>query len=305
MTKNSDLKSSVRSLAALTGLPYQKCHQAVEVLRAVPHGVSLGDLDNIVNGSGARNVAVLTLPYVADFSTLFEPPVEPIPDASDVVIFAGQTPLMLVQLDGSRWGLPTSAAASIWYEVYLDEGELRPTGIWRTSAGRLRSAVAGANDDEVTLLVEPLSSPGAFPELFVDGRRPRTAYINNKLAKVSPAHTEPGPGFSWVHVPFVDIDMVPGAEGEDHRLGGCDQDGTCGWLHDWPTADPTHTRMTLPAPLLDVFQKLFDHEKGLFSTEEAYMNEYTDDGCDWYGLDLPNLSTIWMRVDTDGVDPTS
>jgi hypothetical protein len=57
----------------------------------------------------------------------------------------------------------------------------------------------------------------------------------------------------------------------------------------------------LPAPLLAAFQELFDHEEGLFGTEDAYMCEYTDDGAYWYGLDMLHVTSVWMHVQDDGM----
>lgn len=35
------------------------------------------------------------------------------------------------------------------------------------------------------------------------------------------------------------------------------------------------------------------------------MYEYTDDGAYWCGLDMPHVTSVWMRVQDDGMEPTS
>jgi hypothetical protein len=35
------------------------------------------------------------------------------------------------------------------------------------------------------------------------------------------------------------------------------------------------------------------------------MCEYTDDGAYWYGLDMLHVTSVWMRVQDDGMEPTS
>lgn len=306
MTHRNGNKTSARNLMSLTGMPYQRCLTAVEVLRQIPQGFGLGDLDIVVAGNGSRHT-VLHLPDDDDLSyrSLFTAPYGPLHEDAELVVIAGEHPVVLARLDGEHWGtLPTGA--SLWLDFYLGHESLRPRGTWQLPARTLRRALMNESDTATTVAAEQARAADSFPTSFAEGDQPHAAYISPRLAAVRPSYATAGPGFDWAHLYFADLDMVYPSDETDHRLAEC-HDANCGWLHNWPTADPAHTQMIIPAPLLDAYQKLwvalgFDDDD--LNNESYLLYDVAENGSAWYGLDLPDLSSIWMRVDRDGISPT-
>lgn len=302
MTSKSPNKASARSLASLTGVPYQKCLTAVEVLRQIPQGFALGDLDVVMGGNGSRH-AVLHLPEDGSFcQALVTAEYGPLHDDAEVVVIAGEHPVLLSRLDGGHWGaLP--ADASLWVDLDVGDERLRPAGIWQVSVAALRRGVENASNGSITVVAEEAPAADSFPTSFTGGD---AAYLSPQLSVGRPSYVTTGPGFDWAHMLFADLGMVSDADEGDHRLVDCDR-FDCDWLHDWPTADPTHTQMTIPVPLLDAYQRLWSarhFNDDDFDNESYFLYNVAENGCAWYGLDLPDLTRIWMRVDRDSVAPT-
>lgn len=316
MTNRTADKTAARALAKITGDPYQSCLTAVRVLRRIPTGVELGDLAGILSGTEISR-CTLNLPgsgyidYVefqtdVDGSTTRQ-------DGLSVIIFATDpSPRLLMQLAGGPSGLPEGC--TLWREDSPGESGLYPSGIWhveRPAFGKaVQAAQAGSGDGTVSVTASKAVDPHIYPKLFDDRRSEDAvdvAYINDKILTVIPSRTTTGPGISWAHITFADLDMVHRPVEEDHRLVNCE--GDCQWLHDWPTADVSHTTMVIPRPLLDAYQRLTGHlqldEDGL-GTESHLLFEEASDGSGWYGLDMPDssFSTLWMRVESELVqDP--
>lgn len=305
MTVKSVNKSSARGLAALTGMPYQSCLTAVQVLRALPIGVTLADLESVVAGSESAQ-AVLNLPGGSEVNYRgFLSLVGGETDNTEVIIAAQQEAVLAVGLHGPQWGMPPSGA-SLWLEVHLREDLLRPAGLWRTTAKRLLGAVESGAGDVAAVLADQAEDFEAMADVL-DDAMPKVAYLSHELASVAATYTTVGPGFDWAHLTFADLDQAHGPDDQDHRLIEC-RDGNCGFLHDWPTADPTHTKITMPAPLLHAYQRIVElggPNDDMFSNELSIWHGVTDDDSHWYGLEyyksdselLSDVSAIWMQVD--------
>lgn len=314
MTVKSVNKTSARGLAALTGMPYQSCLTAVQVLRALPIGVTLADLESVIAGSGSAQ-AVLNLPGGSEVNyrgfLAFVGGGES--EDTEVIIAAQQEAGLAVRLHGPQWGMPPSGA-SLWLEARLREDLLRPAGLWRTTAKRLLGAVESGAGDVAAVLADRAEDFEAMADVL-DGAFPKIAYLSQELASVAATYTTAGPGFDWAHLTFADLDQAYGPDEQDHRLIEC-RDGNCGFLHDWPTADPTHTQITMPAPLLRAYQRvvaLGGPNNDMFSNELGVWHGVTDDGSHWYGVEyyqsdselLNDVSAIWMQVDPPAADSAS
>lgn len=308
MTAKNVNKSSARDLAALTGMPYQSCLTTVQVLRALPAGVSLADLEPVLTGSGSGQ-ALLNLPgsdevnYQGVLPLAFGGGDE---DA-EVIVLAQDEPWLAVRAYGPDWGLPPNIA-SLWLEVALGQDLLRPAGVWRTTAKRLLGAAKSGAGETAAVLADPADDSGAMKDVL-GGSIPETAYISHCLSSVVPSYTTAGPGFDWAHLTFADLDQVHAPDKQDHRLIEC-RDGNCGFLHGWPTANPAHTQITMPAPLLNAYQRIMalaGPDPDGFDNELNIYHGVTEDGSHWYGLEtyfsfshseqLRDLSGVWMQVD--------
>jgi len=314
MTVKNVNKSSARDLAAMTGMPYQSCLTAVQVLRALPSRVSLADLEPLIFGPQSGQ-ALLNLPgsdeisYRGVLSLAFGTE----PEDADVIVMAQDGALFAVRACSADWGLPPSGA-SLWLEAMLGEDLIRPAGLWRTTAKRLLSAAKSGGGETATLLAD--QADGFESMETVLGRDiPKTAFIAERLSTADPSYTIEGPGFHWAHFTFADLDQVYPPE-QDHRLVEC-HDGNCGFLHDWLTENPAHTEIAMPAPLVAAYRKITEFagpDPDGFDNELSFHHGITADGSHWYGLDfcllhdvlrLESLTRVWIQVDppTTGSSP--
>lgn len=309
MTARSADKSSARELVSMTGMAYQSCLMAVQVLRGLPAGVDLGDLDRLLAGTGSRP-AVLNLPGQADghYEALLCAPCGPLLEIAILVVLTdGREPTLLARLTDERWGI-TAGGASLWLELYLGEQALRPDGAWQFSAKRLRDAMAAGAGEVTSVLAEPADEPDGFPNPFDNGFT-NVAYIRDRLMTALPSYATPGPGFDWAHLSFSDLGQDFEPDEADHRLVACPNRGNCEYVHDWPTKDPTHTQITLPQPLLRAYQTITSAagcQPDDFRLEMFYRHSASYDNSQWYGIDFPDfpsrpdlgdLVSVWMRVE--------
>ncbi|GAA2018668.1 hypothetical protein GCM10009839_13580 [Catenulispora yoronensis] len=306
MTAKNVNKSSARDLAAMTGMPYQSCLTTVQVLRALPAGVSLADLEPVLTGSGSGQ-ALLNLPGSDEVNYQGVLPFAFSGDGDgdgEVIVVAQAEPALAVRTSGSDWGLPPSGA-SLWLEMGLGDDQLRPAGVWRTTVKRLLGA-ARSGTGGAAVLADPAEDIKAMA-VVLGGEIPGVAYISPRLDTVAPSYTTAGPGFDWAHFSFVDLDQVHAPDEQDHRLvEGCG--GNCGWLHDWPTTNLTHTQISMPVPLVDAYQRITASagpDPDGFDNERWFRHGVTADGTHWYGLgtypwhseQLKDVCGVWMRVD--------
>jgi hypothetical protein len=136
MTTSPLDKKAARALSAVSGVPYQRCLDAVRVLRALPDEVDIGDLGAIMaDAQSQRLIGIRTEPAdVIQLAELFEqcPP-------ADGTAFAVEQPQaetrLIIPIDfGARHFL---------YDLALD-GRLWPGGMWSFAEGDMREAVRQA-----------------------------------------------------------------------------------------------------------------------------------------------------------------
>ncbi|WP_228560504.1 hypothetical protein [Catenulispora pinisilvae] len=297
----------------MTGMPYQSCLTTIQVLRALPTGVSLTDLEPLLTGSESGQ-ALLNLPgsNEVNYEGVLPLACGTGDRDAEVIVMAQDEPLLAVRAYSADWGLPPNGT-SLWLEAMLGEDLLRPAGLWRTTAKRLLEAAKSGASETAAVLADQADGFESMETVLSRGIS-ETAFIAERLDTATPSYTTEGPGFDWAHFTFADLDQVYPPD-EDHRLIDC-HDGNCGFLHDWPTANPAHTQIALPAPLVAAYRKVMElagpDPDGL-DNELSFRHGITEDGSHWYGLDfyllhteqLEPLTRVWMQVDppTIGSNP--
>jgi hypothetical protein len=320
MTTKTPDKSAARSLAALTGRPYQSCLSAVAVLRDVPADIDIGELADLVAGRPIETSGV-ELPVSLFEETRLNW------GAGDAIWMTEDDPAYIrghgtdndaaeyaLRLSGS--GIDLSPDNELWLTNTAEHCRVRE-GTWRLGVRDLLDGMRRAKSippptklhasrDDLAIksrgvrIAEPLFD---FAEpSFSPYRDDQVSYISHRLIDVVPSRRSPGPGFDWLYLAFRDLDMALPRE-EDHRLVECDGEGPaggCGWLHDWPTADISREHLVLPEPLLLAWREIVG-DRVVELDNESYSYRRMETRAEGtagmlYGLDVPPYGILWLRV---------
>jgi hypothetical protein len=297
-------KTAARQLRDLTGAAYQSCLSTVRVLGPLAQQLDIGDLADILGAHPATTH--VSVPECALGNTY-----EPVPGGSLVCDMAGS---VIIDSRGAprRYGtsvyLPLTrvdgaldASVTLFLDLEGDgESATRPAGLWEVDmADYYESSRRFADGLNTAGIVN------AAPAMSMKPPRegvPHDAYISELIMTAAPEFVSAGPGFDWAHMSFESLGLV---SDEPHDDELCDRHN-CGYLHDWPSADKSRRGIVVPMPLLEAYRELVtidDWEEDNFCNEHMYTRVRLDrTGRDWFGLDMPQLSRLWLTIPSPPLD---
>lgn len=277
-------RSAARSLAAVSGAPYQSCLLAVRVLGPLADRVNLGDLAPIVKDvRGPRLIGLRA--DATDLSQLGGVFEQCAPAESDA--FAAEGPY-----NETRLLVPiASGGRRLFYDIALD-GHLWPGGVWRFSAASVPEAVRSAqNEDQdaptlghrILVCAKP-ADPTVLPP-----DPPGNWSIPELTVLAEPTERRPGPGFDWAHFSLVDLGLGTGAVVTGEK--GSAADLPYGITGEGPS---------LPEPLLACCRELVPaeawHAFSVSDNPQIYLPPPTSFPEGWWGVDLPASARLWFSV---------
>lgn len=297
MTTRTRDQAAARSLARLTGAPYQSCLAAVSVLRRVPRETDKEELFDVLDGSEPWHHVTLRLDEQGDVERALEAMAAPWVQPEAAILMTrleDDATLFLTEVVLPQRTMPSGMS------LLVDDIHGAPFprhGVWRTDSRTwtraCRSAVRTGSDDwsvDVTASrLDPSLAPSRdFPHVGIDADMLHTAEAQETVVTSE---------FLWWRFSFaalgVDVDYL--------RYRSSKR----GWREEEDKNAP------LMAELLD--QESIVVPDVLVSTwrELAAVVPPTDnwpfqpdwhwwdgghDAPSWYGLELPDYSILWARV---------
>lgn len=287
MTTRSSEKTAARTLAALTGAPYQSCLTAVSVLRRLPTGVDADTLNTILYG--CRRALVTLRSYEGDnFERLLsEPRRSWLDERSDIVLTGHrQETMVFASMAPPVVGLPSTAMLVL--DVVLDH-EFSREGVWRTNGEALKQAFEIACRKPEEEWGVDIDAWETDTRLFPPGDDADDTYVSDLLRTAEARFAHTGPGFDWLRLPFAGLGLTDEAYDE------------LTWYiprEHWPVADANRDSLIVPDVLLSAWRLLAQH---IPHEVEPGMQSFRVDGGEnepsWYGLDLPDNTRLWLRVE--------
>lgn len=209
MTARTPDKTAARSLAALTGAPYQACLAAVPVLRLLPTGTD-DALAAILGGRDPLRSLTLGLDEVEEVERALRRPFEPwLRSRSEVLLRNSETEEGTSRVSTAL--VPPDTALPAGTTLLVDDflfSSLPRRGVWQTDLKTLmRACKAALQTDTGDWSVDLVARP-ADPSLVPPETAP-TIEVSELLATVRPEVAGPGPGFTWLRVRLDALGVDP------------------------------------------------------------------------------------------------
>ena len=295
MTARSSDKTAARSLAILTGAPYQSCLAALPVLRCLPRGTDNEELTGVLAGVEPLRHLTLGLEDRAHVQELLKRHSESWIDPDTEVFLHDVKGETLIHTTVVPPTIEVPATATLLIDDVFFAPLPRP-GVWRTTVRRWKRAFGIAlrtEEDDWSVDVGACRSDPSFvpPEKGMTLELPK-----DRLGDVAAEEVAGGPGFSWLRLSFASLDLDPKAVARAHHH-------TRWSLRERGMSDTEYLvppeAVTIPDILLEVWRDLAPRFR--VAEEEALRPRWHqhDDGEEapsWYGLSLPDYSILWLRV---------
>lgn len=299
MTTRSRDQAAARSLAVLTGAPYQSCLAAVPVLRRLPRGTEREELEEVLAGGEPFRHLTFRFTEREDVEEILAPSFGPWVHPRSEVLFQDvnhEELLFFTTVAPPDTELPGNVMMSA-QDVYFT-GLPRP-GVWRTGLRawtRACRAVLGTDTDDWSV---DFSACRTDPSLVPPRDPIHLGFGNEGLWTMEPEEAIPGPGFAWLRLPLATLDVDTSTLGyaiRRDRLSGDQDRGSA-----MPSASPDE--VFVPDILFRAWREVGAsiHPADEWARRSKW-HEWNggEEGPSWFGLDLPDYTVLWLRVVAQG-----